>query len=380
MALRLVIISSQHQQLGPKASIVLGTTGGSIGRALDNDWALPDARRYLSSHHARFHFRQGGYFLEDTSTNGVFVNESSTPQGRHGLYELHEGDLLRMGEYRIQVHLDDDEAQHTPGASTLTELAVDHIEPLPAVGQEADDLGASLNIEALIPPGGRAHTDWASGARGSAAAADTLSAQQQLTRLRAAARARLEGNSAPAHFASSGLKSFCLGAGIDPARMPLDNEGQSLRLIGRLLRETITGLREVLRAQQTIQNAFQLEPGNPADSPLERTTDEYLQELFAGHERNQFDAVMRLRDCFKAVAEHDAAIEPALRGALAQFLAHLEPAKLESSGGPQGDGTSWNRYREIYAQLLRNQKNELPHLFAEAVTHCYNQARASGKN
>jgi type VI secretion system FHA domain protein len=107
MALRLEIISHHRQQLGNRASIVLGVAGGSIGRALDNDWALPDTQRYLSGHHARIHFRQGGYYLEDTSTNGVYVNDSTTPQGRRGLYALRSGDQLRMGEYRVQVQVDD---------------------------------------------------------------------------------------------------------------------------------------------------------------------------------------------------------------------------------------------------------------------------------
>ncbi len=91
MALRLEIISHHNQQLGSNASIVLGVSGGSVGRALDNDWALPDPQRYLSAHHARFHSRQGGYYLEDSSTNGVFVNDSTTAQGRRGLYALREG-------------------------------------------------------------------------------------------------------------------------------------------------------------------------------------------------------------------------------------------------------------------------------------------------
>ena len=88
MALHLEVISNQRQALGGLSSIVLGVSGGSIGRALDNDWALPDPRRYLSGHHARIHVRQGGYYLEDSSTNGVFVNDSASPQGRRGLSDL----------------------------------------------------------------------------------------------------------------------------------------------------------------------------------------------------------------------------------------------------------------------------------------------------
>jgi len=97
MALRLEVISSQRQVLGALSSIVLGVSGGSIGRALDNDWALPDPRRYLSGLHARIHVRQGGYYLEDCSTNGVFVNDQ-----RVQMHTLINGDVVRVGDFLLR--------------------------------------------------------------------------------------------------------------------------------------------------------------------------------------------------------------------------------------------------------------------------------------
>ena len=72
----------QRSPPAPGGSIVLGVGGGGIGRAHDNDWVLPDPLRYLSAHHARVQFRDGSYFLVDTSTNGVFVNDGTVPIGR----------------------------------------------------------------------------------------------------------------------------------------------------------------------------------------------------------------------------------------------------------------------------------------------------------
>ena len=46
MALRLTVVSEQREALGSRASIVLGIAGGSIGRAHDNDWVLPDPNCY----------------------------------------------------------------------------------------------------------------------------------------------------------------------------------------------------------------------------------------------------------------------------------------------------------------------------------------------
>jgi type VI secretion system FHA domain protein len=372
MALRLEIISSQRQQLGPSASIVLGASGGSVGRALDNDWSLPDPQRYLSAHHARFHVRRGGYFLEDTSTNGVYVNDSTTPQGRRGLCALHEGDVLRMGEYRIRVHIVDDDALPSPGNSTMAGMAVENVIPLRAVGLDGDDLGASLNIEALIPADGSDPAGpGTAGMRRDAQSRATVSAQQRLTRLRAAARARLEGNSVTPVHVHNGMQALCRGAGIDPARVPMDNEAQSLRLVGRLLREAIIGLKEVLRAQQTFRDRYRLDAGKPGNSPVDKATDEYLVELLAGHENHQFDAVMRLRECFTQASGHDAAVDPALRSALEQFMAHLAPARMESGGADTG----WALYKEIYGNMVQNTGDEVPHLFLEALAQSYLEAR-----
>jgi predicted component of type VI protein secretion system len=375
MALRLEIISNQREQLGPRASFVLGALGGTIGRALDNDWILPDTQRYLSAHHARFHARHGGYYLEDTSTNGVYVNEATSPQGRRGLYALQDGDVLRMGEYRIRVHLLSEDTLPPPGSVTMAGMPVDNIAPLLAVGHDTDDLGASLNIEALIPengmvPGARPIPGLLGEAYGSA----TLSAQQRLTRLRAAARARLDGNAAPAGAIHNALLAFCSGAGIDPARVPMENEAQSLRLLGRLLREAVIGLKEILRTQQSFRDSYRLETEKPAHSPLERPTDEYLLDLINGHERHQFDAVMQLRECFMQAGAHDAAVDPALQSALTQFMAHLAPERMEAGAGA---GSSWERYKEIYSHLLQKNGDELPPLFVEAIAQAYGEARSS---
>ena len=54
----------------------------------------------------------------------------------------------------------------------------------------------------------------------------------------------------------NGLQAFCRGAGIDPARLPMDNDANSLHLAGQLLREALLGLKEVLRAQQVFRDRY----------------------------------------------------------------------------------------------------------------------------
>ncbi len=374
MALRLEIISNQRQALGPLSSIVLGVSGGSIGRALDNDWALPDPRRYLSGLHARIHVRQGGYYLEDCSTNGVFVNDAASPQGRRGLYALRDGDILRMGEYRIRVGVDADEgALPRPGTHTMAQMAVDNVVPLRAVGGIPDDLGASLNIEALMPdttgPMAKLGASRDAAETGNAA----MSAQDRLKRLRSAARARLEGRTAPLADVRNALQAFCRGAGVDESRLPMQNEAQSLHLVGRLLREAIIGLKEILRAQQEFRDRYGIDVERPEGrSPLEEGADEYLLELLTGHDQGRMDAVMQLRGQFNDAGSHAAAVDPAMRSALAQFLAHLSPLRMEAGDArSSGETGNWDRYKDVYSNLLQTTGEEVPHLFIEAITQAY---------
>ena len=428
MSLRLEIISAQRQQLGNKASFVVGDSGCSIGRSLDNDWPLPDMARFLSGRHAYIHIRGGEYFLEDTSTNGTYVNDSVAPLGKRGSRVLlHAGDVLRLGEYRIMVHLDEKaRAQERPDTQTLAQLTVETVVPVrDAVGhavgadapidfsalvrtadasatlrrmgttrQAADgDLGDGLTIESLLLDlNGTAAPRDGSGtqpqpevpglqgalekASNDGSSLNRLAEHDRLARLRAAAKARQEGSvSLPSLDMRSAMQVFCRGAGIDPESLPVRDEAQLLQLAGRLLRETLLGLKEILRAQQDFVDHNGIERQAPEGrSPLDANMDEYLLELLTGHERRQLDAVMRIRDQFAHASRHAAAVDPAMRNALQQFLGHLAPERLASG---QDAAASWHRYRDVYGNLLQASGGRLPHLFLEALAQAYQETRGS---
>lgn len=379
MALRLEIISPQRQKLGSRGSIVLGVAGGSIGRALDNDWPLPDPNRFLSGHHARVHFRAGHYIVEDLSSNGVFVNDAAKPLGKRGIHRLVAGDILRLGEYRVLVRIDEDDpaAAPAPGASTMANLTVHNVVPLrpPAGAQRKaeDDLGHSLDIEALIPDGPQAVPRSSTASlRGINDTGGVAPSPDRVSRLRAAAKARLEG-SLPSLGALTGIQAFCRGAGIDAGRIAFTNDAQALHLAGRLMREALLGLREILNAQAQFQNRYDAHPERPeGSSPTDMGIDQYLLELLSGHEQRRLDAVMRLREQFGDAARHNAAIPPAMKAAVTQFVGHLDPSRMD--GLPAE--TSWSRFKDVYANLLRARGTEEdPHLFVEALAQAYLEAR-----
>jgi type VI secretion system protein len=141
MAIKLRVISEQYRDLGDSRSRVFGVNGGTVGRAPDNDWVLPDPRRVVSGHHFQVLFHGGKYWLVDTSTNGVFVNDAEEPASVAGRTELRDGDRLRMGDYDILVSVDN------------------RIDFLPAAGEEQSatkhmdsDIGHSLDLDSLLTP------------------------------------------------------------------------------------------------------------------------------------------------------------------------------------------------------------------------------------
>src|ERR1700734_3729978 len=108
MALRLSVVSDHRQMLGERSSIVLHSGGATIGRSPSNDWVLPDPQRYVSARHARIAWRNGQYFVEDLSTNGVYVNEDERPLGKDVARQLCTGDVLRVGEYQLAVAVEEE--------------------------------------------------------------------------------------------------------------------------------------------------------------------------------------------------------------------------------------------------------------------------------
>ena len=75
----------------------------SIGRMPDNDWVLPDPERLLSKHHCLIELRNGTWTLTDTSTNGVFVDDSPVAIGPGGTAQLRDGTRLKLGNYVLRV-------------------------------------------------------------------------------------------------------------------------------------------------------------------------------------------------------------------------------------------------------------------------------------
>jgi type VI secretion system FHA domain protein len=408
MSLRLRVVSDHRRQLAERQTVVFGVSGGSIGRSSENDWVLPDPLRYISAHHARVHFRDGGFYLEDVSTNGVYVNDQPEPLSKLGSsgYRLQNGDVLRLGDYQVVVALETENGPEIPQLDSAAAVPTS-IHALHPIGRNAQtDIGAMLDLEELLvsDSGGsgsfqpvNAYGQAVSPARGAIAGARAAPAAdpsedsiaRRIARLAKAAGRDSRGASPPALYdVHSGLQAFCRGAGIDPEKLPAEAQTRLLHLTGQLLREALVGLKELERSRSEIRDRFRIElpppePDDPRPSLGRSTVDELLLAVLVRHESRSIDAVQWLREAVNDAKSHEQAASQAMRAAFVEFLDRLDPAELEARferAARRGKARSadkaqyWELFTTFYRNLIEMPADHLPHTFVEAFAAAYREA------
>ena len=430
MTLRLRVVSDQRRSLGDRSSIVFTVDGGTIGRSADNDWVLPDPLRYVSAHHARVQFRNGRYFLQDVSTNGVFVNDEPEALARRGTegYPLRNGDVVRIGDYQVVVALDTD-IEQPPAENTGAAAVPTSIHALHTLGRAAQtDIGAMLNLddllvpdsptgESMLPVNAYGQAVMQAPVRAIASAPrpvpntdpDEDSLARRVERLAKAARREIQQTTRPngangangAHAAngangangaqlfdvSTGLQVFCRGAGIDADRLPADAQTRLLHLAGQLFREALVGFKDLDRSRSDSRNRFRIElsppdPDDPRPSLSRSTVEDLLLGLFLSHESRRLDAVQWLRESVTEAKTHELATQQATRAAFVEFLDRLDPAELEARferAARRGKARSADKaqYGELFTTFYRNliemPADHLPHTYVEAFAAAYRE-------
>jgi type VI secretion system protein len=419
--LRLRIVSDQRRSLAERSSAVFSVEGGTIGRSADNDWVLPDPSRYVSAHHARVQFREGHFYLQDVSTNGVYVNDDMEPLAKRGSsgYRLANGDVLRMGDYHIVAALDVKKPEDDVVPAVPTSIQA--LRPLKRIAER--DIGAPINLDELLLPSedpdpvlpvnaygqavdsGRVHAlsrgpEPLAGAPAGASAAGrqalgeqhtSESISQRMARL-AEAVSREPKNGALSPIAledmRSGLEAFCRGAGIAPDSLPADAQARLLHLAGRLVREIFVGLKDLERTRGETRNRYRIEspapdPDDSRPSLAHLMVEDLLISLFLQHEGRRLDSVQWVRETVTEAKVHEQAIAQATRAAFIEFLDRLDPAELEARferaarrGKTRAADTAqyWELFTTFYRNLIEMPADHLPHTFVEAFAAAYREA------
>lgn len=352
MALRLRVVGEHAARLGDLAHATFGVNGGRIGRALDNDWVLPDVDRYVSGHHAEIHYRSGDWVLRDLSTNGTYINDRVKPLGPGGTYVLKQGDRLQIGQFKMQVEVSGsndfppDEVEHDHGET----LGVPLDEVLPTAAGEPRPAPQRVDVE---PP---------------------RQARPEPPRpQRGAGKDELE--------LLPGLAALCRGAGLDPAALPPGTRAMVLHQAGQVLRELLLGLLEMQRSRADFTREFGIAPPDKyssGTSPLVRLTgveDLLLRWLSqAGTSARPVDEV---REMFDDARTHERAVSMAVRAGLEGLVGRLDPERFDRThmqtayDSPEARERLWLRYREIFRSATQPEQTGVPGAFADEFGRTY---------
>jgi type VI secretion system protein len=406
VALQLRIISDHRRLLGEGSAVVFDGAGGNIGRAPDNDWVLPDPQRFVSAHHARIHYRDGLYILEDTSTNGVYINDQEQPVARRGAHVLQNGDIVRFGDYQAVAMVESRPASSAPAAATVAPSATSSVqvhssggsvEVVAALGRVAQtDLGESLDLDDLLESGAEdSRRLQAVNAYGQSVAAlpaalgDSETERRAIARrierlARAATRAQERRTAAgpPATpDANNGLAAFCKGAGIAADHFAPELQSRMLHLAGQLVRETLVGLKDLERVRSASLRPLQIDlpvdSEDPRPSLSRASVEDLLVEVLSQHESRRLDAVQWLREVIDRAKKHDRATFEALRTALLDFIGRLEPAELElrfqrhSRAAAGSSARHWELYTEFFRSIAARSDAQLPRVFLDTFSIAY---------
>jgi len=85
-----------------------GRNGGTLGRQ-GADWLLIDRGQSVRAIHAEIRWTEGGFCAIDRSCQ-TYLNDSTRCLGEHPPIRLKDGDILRVGAFRLRVDLRPEQA------------------------------------------------------------------------------------------------------------------------------------------------------------------------------------------------------------------------------------------------------------------------------
>ena len=361
----------------------------SIGRGQDNEWVIADPDRHLSKRHCLLAYEAGEWGLQDLSTNGTFLNQSSEPIGRGTLQKLRSGDRIKFGLYELEVTIEEDEEalsnslgmrpSHSFGEPPTAEAApfldppgsvrlppdydplTGGTDPFAREGTQPDHAPA-LDSAFRMPPMAIIPDDW--DAEPAAVKRPPPSEPADPPRPRPevapppppprpsaihqganhqganhqAAPPQTAPPQAPSRAASAAddarlAKAFLRGAGL--GETTLKDPEKTLERIGEALRATVSGLRQTLIARASIKDEFRIEQTllRPAgNNPLKFSLDDddALATLLGEGRRGSMAAEAAIAEAFADLRMHELATISAMQAAVRVLLAQFGPEVIES--------------------------------------------------
>ncbi len=443
MILTLEVTGPQAQAMGTAGRKVFKALGGTIGRLSDNDWVFPDP--YVSGRHALIRYVNGKFFIEDTSTNGVFINSPDNRLTRGQPQQLRDGDLLYIDAYRINVSIQNDvteDLRNDPFAALKnggSQLAAPKFpragSPTPAVAEDkTESLFANRRNKTMLQDSTvrdpnpdeedeDAEEDHATEWFGMAEVAEPkrpAPAAQSRPRpevvkstvaiptpprphpqrppapiakvvpkpaakdvLRAPTPRVGAEQGSPESGDDTALKALFDAAGIEG----LEPSVESARMLGEILRISLGGVMEALRARERMKDDLRMRGTSfkaAANNPLKfsANVDDAFHNLLVKHNPAYLQPADAFEDAFRDVRDHQSALQTALRLAFESMLSQFDPQRMQEEFDRQMKGSIlgvpaklryWDLYRDKYGELSKDAESGFRTLFGDAFTRAYEE-------
>ena len=388
MPLRLRVISDSNTLAPEERLREFAAVGGTIGRHSDNDWVLPDAKRYVSSRHAMIEHQSGAYYLVDTSRNGVYVNDADTPVGQGHPQRLFDGDRLRIGAYEIAVDISEssDEAKHDGMRDSIVRAQlVPEEESMELALVSEDKMLGDAGLQNHFTPNSALVQKLKSLPSRPGKQAKTPTAKTVAT------AAKPDSDITPATSAADqrALDRFITAVGLNPDAIAGVPAGDLMQTSGKLLRLMVGGLMELLRERSHMKDTFRLPQtvmqaaqNNPLKfSPnIEEALRYLLNDRNEGSYLSAEDAV---KAGFRDVRQHEQALVKAMLQAVEDYVDRFDPDELKARfdkgmkrGGLLAGSNKlkyWELYEESYHALTQRDDGGPPQLFSEEFARAYSQ-------
>jgi type VI secretion system FHA domain protein len=395
MPLQLEIISEHRDIVGDDAVREFRDDGGTIGRSLENDWILPDPDRYISGRHATIDHKGGIYYLLDTSTNGVYINDEHEPIGKGNPRRLFNGDVVRMGDFEMKVTLESGESLVMPLEPEST-VVPDNIEQL------VDEVSLRTGVKLLDEEEITGDDAFRSALFGYQEFDDDSDVDPSLDESNIATDVDIEKslNEAAAKLERLAAKpedtpltdvdmfdAFLDGLGLSRAELRPDvDKAEIMQNAGRVMREFVAGTTNLLSSRANLKNTFRLDqttvlPRHNNPMKLSENTNELVKQLLVGKEGEYLAARDAVREVCRDLLFHQNAFLDAMNSAFMEFADRFDPDELVQSfeqtpaSGLKAKlfrkSSYWDLYSDIYPILTEKGSGRFPQMFGEEFVTAY---------
>ena len=396
----------------------------TIGRGPDNDWVVPDPDKHLSKRHCSLSFRGGDWMLSDLSSNGTFVNGEAEALGQGRTRALRQGDRVRFGAYEVEVQLaattqavagmldpfgtDAFQAPYREEAPLRQEVPARASIGLPAdydpmapdqdreyqareyqdrellAPTQSDHSPATSDAFQLPPVTNSLPDDWAD---------DLLPKPQDALPVMVAPVLQAPAPPpaqplppAPIPVAGPDLAgAFLKGAGLEGTTIA--DPMAMMESVGQVIRELVTGLRQVLMARAAVKSEFRIEQtmiSARGNNPLKFAADDddALAALIGEGRRTAMPGPAAVADALRDLRLHELATMAAMQAAVRALIGMLDPAELSrgQDGGLslalQKKARAWDAFVTLHGQLTRSLGDDFDSVFGKGFARAYEQAEA----